>query len=166
MSFNLFSVKGSWSTKVEQIIRCVIKIISDDPVAKILIFSTWQDVLQLISNALLENEIKHCCKKDAKSFTRTIDSFKQTADIKVLLLPINSGSKGLNLIEATHVILVEPTLNKANELQAVGRVHRIGQTKYELIMAKMSITYLIVLACNYTLSVFSKYKFKIVIVYN
>jgi E3 ubiquitin-protein ligase SHPRH len=121
---------GSWSTKVEEVVRCLLKITREDSSAKSLIFSTWSDVLQLISNALLENNINHCFIKHSVKFEEKIDTFKNSNDVKALLLPIHSGSKGLNLIEATHVILVEPTLNRANELQAVGRVHRIGQTKY------------------------------------
>ncbi|MPC35311.1 E3 ubiquitin-protein ligase SHPRH [Portunus trituberculatus] len=60
---------------------------------------------------------------------RHLNSFKTNSQISALLLPISSGANGLNIVEARHVILVEPILNPAAELQAIGRVHRIGQTK-------------------------------------
>ena len=49
--------------------------------------------------------------------------------MRAMLLPLKSGCNGLNVVEATHVFLIEPLLNVAMEAQAIGRVHRIGQEK-------------------------------------
>lgn len=53
--------------------------------------------------------------------------FADTEQIECLLMDAKSNSSGLTLVNATHVFLCEPLINTAIELQAVARVHRIGQ---------------------------------------
>jgi SNF2 family DNA or RNA helicase len=56
----------------------------------------------------------------------------------ILLMSLKSGNLGLNIICASCVILLDPWWNPMVMKQAIGRVHRIGQTKpvdvYTLIM--------------------------------
>ncbi|KAJ7342021.1 hypothetical protein JRQ81_008403 [Phrynocephalus forsythii] len=122
-------VKGSHSTKVEAVIRTLKKIQFKDPGAKSLVFSTWQDVLDIIAKALYDNSMEFAQINGINKFQENLSAFKYDTKINILLLPLHTGSNGLNIIEATHVLLVEPILNPAHELQAIGRVHRIGQTK-------------------------------------
>ncbi|OWF36325.1 E3 ubiquitin-protein ligase SHPRH [Mizuhopecten yessoensis] len=121
-------VMGSYSIKIESVVRCMLGIKKTDPTAKVLVFSTWKSVLGIIAEALEENNITHRTLYTGK-FQNQLTSFREEKDVTALLLPIQSGSNGLNLIEATYVLLVEPILNPAQELQAIGRVHRIGQTR-------------------------------------
>jgi E3 ubiquitin-protein ligase SHPRH len=124
-------IKGDASSaKVEMIVKCLVKILIREPKAKCLVFSENLALLELIHNLLTENLILFRLAKDATSLQRHIIDFKRDPNINVLLLPYSFGSNGLNIIEATHVLLVEPTLNRAQEMQAIGRVHRIGQTKH------------------------------------
>ncbi|XP_037342642.2 E3 ubiquitin-protein ligase SHPRH isoform X1 [Pungitius pungitius] len=122
-------VKGSHSTKVEAVVRTLKKIQVSDPGAKCLVFSTWLSVLDIIAKALFDNNMEFSQINGIHKFQENLCSFKYEEKINILLLPLHTGSNGLNIIEATHVLLVEPILNPAHELQAIGRVHRIGQTK-------------------------------------
>jgi E3 ubiquitin-protein ligase SHPRH len=103
----------------------LIKILRQDRKAKCLVFSEHITMLELIQNLLKDNLIDYKLIKDSQSFQKNIQEFKKNADLNVLLMPYTYGANGLNIIEATHVLLVEPTLNRAQELQAIGRVHRI-----------------------------------------
>ncbi|CAL8087779.1 unnamed protein product [Orchesella dallaii] len=123
-------VKGSHSTKVEAIVETLLQLQDSHPGEKCIIFSTWTEVLEIMANALNQNDIKYSyLNQSGKPFHANLQKFKEREDLQVLLMPLTSGAKGLNIIEATHVLLVEPILNLASELQAIGRVHRIGQTK-------------------------------------
>ncbi|KAH8318472.1 hypothetical protein KR067_003286 [Drosophila pandora] len=120
------AIAGDFSTKISNIVEQVLKIRSANADEKILIFSQWQAILFQISKALALNNVKFRSKCIEQDFA---DFKNPDLNITCLLMPLSKGSKGLNLIEATHVFLVEPILNPGDEKQAIGRIHRFGQTK-------------------------------------
>uniref|UniRef100_A0A182WJB3 RING-type domain-containing protein n=1 Tax=Anopheles minimus TaxID=112268 RepID=A0A182WJB3_9DIPT len=125
---NVQSVRGSYSNKILKIVETVLELIAAEPTVKIVIFSHWEPILSELGVALEENEIKY--RQKSTKFYQSVGEFKNyELGITCLLLPLRYGSKGLNLTEATHVFLVEPILNPGEEMQAIGRVHRIGQTR-------------------------------------
>ncbi|KAG0481686.1 hypothetical protein HPP92_012544 [Vanilla planifolia] len=139
------TVKGSYGTKFEAVTRRILWITSRDRDAKVLVFSSWNDVLDVLQHALDANDISYVRMKGGRKSQAAIAQFKgqnsgmeggrfveqpsQSKHVQVLLILIQHGANGLNLLEAQHVILVEPLLNPAVEAQAIGRVHRIGQEK-------------------------------------
>ena len=98
---------------------------------KVLLFSTWPAMLYIMHLSLKENDINSLLVDASRgsNFARNIQTFKRSNEINVLLLPTNCACNGLNLTEANHVIFINSSLNRADELQAVGRVYRIGQKK-------------------------------------
>ena len=99
-------IKGSLSTKVEAVVKTLIKIQTLDPNAKSLVFSTWNGVLDILGEALDQNGIHFAALQSQQGkFKRNLQKFKNREDVKVLLIPLKSGANGLNLIEASHVLL-------------------------------------------------------------
>ena len=48
---------------------------------------------------------------------------------KLLVATIKTGSVGLTLTAATRVFLMEPCIEPQHEVQAAGRIHRLGQSR-------------------------------------
>ncbi|KAK4835874.1 hypothetical protein QYF36_015629 [Acer negundo] len=144
------TVQGSYGTKIEAVTRRILWIKSTDPKAKVLVFSSWNDVLDVLEHAFVTNNITCIRMKGGRKSQVAINAFRgqksfaegtrkmhieqpEPKFVQVLLLLIQHGANGLNLLEAQHVILVEPLLNPAAEAQAISRIHRIGQEHRTLV---------------------------------
>ncbi|XP_024639582.1 E3 ubiquitin-protein ligase SHPRH isoform X3 [Medicago truncatula] len=139
------TVEGSYGTKIEAVTRRILWIKATNHNSKVLVFSSWNDVLDVLEHAFATNNITFVRMKGGRKAHTAISQFRgiqngtkgcegeEPISIQVLLLLIQHGANGLNLLEAQHVVLVEPLLNPAAEAQAISRVHRIGQKQKTLI---------------------------------
>lgn len=116
---------SSYGSKVDTLVRHILHLRKADPGSKSIIFSQYRDFLEVLAKCLRANDIIHSKFDDRDG----IIDFKSNPANECFLLHAKAHAAGLNLICASHVILCEPLINTAIELQAVARVHRIGQVR-------------------------------------
>ncbi|KAK2738270.1 hypothetical protein FQN57_007133 [Myotisia sp. PD_48] len=116
-------IMGSFGTKIDTLAQHLIWLREHDPGAKSIVFSQYKPFLGILSAAFSRFRIGY----SSIDQPRGIESFKSDPTKECFLLHAKAHSSGLNLVNATHVILCEPLINTAIELQAIARVHRIGQ---------------------------------------
>ena len=106
---------------------------------RILLFSQFTSMLELIENRLCQEEIPYLkltgeTSKEERS--RLVRRFSEGTE-PVFLISLKAGGTGLNLTAADVVIHYDPWWNAAAQNQATDRTHRIGQerqvTVYQLI---------------------------------
>lgn len=117
------------STKLLKVVEIVQSVPVED---KIIIFSYFTKLLRQIYSVLpLPKETIQMYHGGLTTPERTsiINSFKSDPQANVLLINLRAGGTGLNLVEANHVILMEPYWNDAEEQQAINRCYRLGQSK-------------------------------------
>lgn len=122
---------GIYSTKMTQIIQIFSNIHSSD---KILVFSSFTSVLDLLARACEKRlEEFHFLQMDGDtSFGEReliLKQFRETNKYKALFMTYKVGSEGLNIIEANHVICIEPWWSPSVQKQAISRCYRTGQKK-------------------------------------
>jgi E3 ubiquitin-protein ligase SHPRH len=138
-SINSIKIKQNYGSKINTILRQIIWLKNKDPNVQIVIYSQWTQVLQILSKALQQNDIQFLGSgntlnnkpsgANTSHLSTDIAKFKKETSITCFLLNARADASGLNLINATHVFICEPLVQTALELQAISRIHRIGQTK-------------------------------------
>jgi E3 ubiquitin-protein ligase SHPRH len=117
-------LEGSYfGTKVDTICRHLYWLREHDPGSKAIIFSQYREFLDVLGRAFGQYKIAFSRFDDRNG----IEQFKSDPATECFLLHAKAHSTGLNLVVASHVFLCEPLINTAIELQAIARVHRIGQ---------------------------------------
>jgi SNF2 family DNA or RNA helicase len=116
------------SSKLEALKLIIEGLAPDD---KLLIFSQYVETLQWLAtkiNGLAPCEVFHGGLSQADR-DEVLSRFRQSSGSRVLLISLRAGAVGLNLQEATSVVLFDRWWNPALEAQAINRAHRFGREK-------------------------------------
>jgi hypothetical protein len=118
---------GNASSKMDALIE---QIQNKAPYHKILVFSQFVTMLDLIKTELVNHNIRFAyLTGQTRDRAKVVDSFQNDQDVRVFLISLKAGGTGLNLTQADYIYLVDPWWNPAVENQAIDRAYRIGQEK-------------------------------------
>jgi len=95
---------------------------------KVLVFSQFVQVLKLLESECAQRQIKtHLLTGQTRQRQEVVSAFQNDPAAAVFLLSLRAAGTGLNLTNASYVVLYDPWWNPAVEAQAIDRSHRIGQ---------------------------------------
>jgi hypothetical protein len=104
----------------------ILKIINNNKKGKFIVFSNYSETFQHIHTVLGINDIKYNeLRGQTSTRVKIIDSFKK-GDISVLFLNSKNNGAGINLQEATDIILYHE-MSDDLKTQVIGRANRIGR---------------------------------------
>lgn len=100
---------------------------------RVLVFSQWTNMLDLLEDFLTLRRIGYARLDGQTSRTRRTLDIKlfqrEQSPYQVFLISTKAGGLGINLTRASTVVLFDSDWNPQNDLQAMARAHRIGQTR-------------------------------------
>lgn len=120
-------------------LNCYLSLPAEDVAAalagfpKVVIFSQWITFLNLIEEEVLVPlrlsflRLDGDCTLSARA--RLVSDFQEDPTIAVFCCTTGAGGVGLTLTAAEQIFLMDYWFNPFTDLQAINRVHRIGQTK-------------------------------------
>ncbi|GAW05190.1 snf2 family dna-dependent atpase [Lentinula edodes] len=99
---------------------------------KILIFSQFTQVLDILEVILKERDIRYLVLTGSTPVDvrqSLVDEFTEDESISIFLLSTKAGGMGINLTAASVVIMFDQDFNPHNDRQAQDRAYRIGQKR-------------------------------------
>jgi superfamily II DNA or RNA helicase len=116
------------SGKTETLFELLDPLVSEGQ--KVLVFSQFVQMLHLLEKECQARQIKtHILTGQTKDRQQVVSAFQSETSASVFLLSLRAAGTGLNLTNASYVVLYDPWWNPAVEAQAIDRSHRIGQTQ-------------------------------------
>jgi SNF2 family DNA or RNA helicase len=104
----------------------LLKFLKENLEARVLIFSRYENPFSTLGNAFEEEGISHHILRGNKDVVAsTIKAFEK-GEKRVLFLPTEVAGAGINLVSATHVVLLH-AMTPDEEKQVVGRAYRLGR---------------------------------------
>ncbi|MDZ4850173.1 MAG: DEAD/DEAH box helicase [Pirellulaceae bacterium] len=119
-----------FSSKLE-VLDELLEELSDEPTRKIILFSEWTNMLNLIEPLLTRHGIQFVRlegKVPQKKRQELVHKFQTDPECRAIIMT-NAGSTGLNLQAANTVINVDLPWNPAVLEQRIARAHRMGQKR-------------------------------------
>jgi len=116
------------SPKVELLLEYLNEAIANNH--KVIVFTNFIAGVELIGEKLDEANIDYVSMTGSThDRQKLVDRFQNDANCQVFLMTLKTGGVGLNLTAADTVFIFDPWWNRAAEIQAISRAHRIGQAR-------------------------------------
>jgi len=141
--------KPGHCAKLEWLLADLATLRASDPTMHAVVFTHFAASYRRIRSRLASADYTVCgfqgnCQpaerhRTIREFQESVDSVQGGASVassgkaKIFLATMKVGNVGITLTAATRVYLFEPCLDPAMEMQAAGRIHRLGQTKDVLV---------------------------------
>jgi SNF2 family DNA or RNA helicase len=128
------ALENAWitSSKIDKALEIVEQIQNDGTGDKIIIFSQFTSLLDLMEIPLRRRGWlfrRYDGSMRLADRHAVVVEFSTNPNCRLMLVSLRAGNAGLNLTAASKVIILDPFWNPFVEEQAIGRVHRIGQQR-------------------------------------
>jgi len=135
LSSDKLSTDYNNSTKVSALLEEMKRLEKDDPNFRAVVYTQYSNTHEQVVSALNKFFFIQAVYQITGSTTAT----ERDAAIRVfqgprtypavIVIMMRSGSTGMTLTQASNLYLMEPSLDPATEIQAMGRINRLGQER-------------------------------------